>query len=373
MRYCKKCVQPDIRPGIFLDENGICSGCAGYEEKAKKIDWKQRKKELERILSRFRSKDDSYYDCIIPVSGGKDSTYQVYTMKKVLNMHPLTVTYKYSDRTELGRENLDNLRRLGVDHLDFAPNPEVEKKFIKKALIRTGDPCLPDHMGIYAVALRTSVNYNVPLIIWGENPELEYGGSAADRNNPFLDRKWLLQHGCLQGSMAEHWIDGDLTISDMFIYSFPSDKELISARISSIFLGYYLPWDPVQNYEIAKKVGFKKLPNGPKMGLYDFADVDSTNMVVHHYIKWLKFGMTRMHDHISIEIRNGRMSREEGVGILKSREERVPVEEIRELCRQLEMEESEFWNILEKFRNRDIWKKDENAKWYIPNHLEGLE
>ena len=108
------------------------------------------------------------------------------------------------------------------------------------------------------------------------------------------------------------------------------------------------------------------------MGLYDFADVDSTNMIVHHYIKWLKFGMTRLHDHISIEIRNGRMSRKKGIEILKSRRDRVPREEIQQLCRQLNIEESEFRNILEKFRNRDIWKKDENDKWHIPNYLEGL-
>lgn len=372
MKYCKKCVLPTSRPGIFLDDAGICSACIGHTEKTAKIDWGKRGNELRTILDKFRSKDGLYYDCIVPVSGGKDSTYQVYMVKKVFNMNPLCVTYKYSDRTDLGQKNLDNLRKLGVDHIDFAPNPETEKRFIKKALTLAGDPCIPDHMGIFAVTLRVAVNYKIPLIIWGENPELEYGGSAADRDNPFLDRQWLIKHGCLQGKMAEDWVDDVLTLGDMTHYRIPSEDELIQAKISSIFIGYYLPWDPLKNYEIAQSVGFEKSPDGPKMGIYDFADLDSTNIIVHHYIKWLKFGMTRLNDNISVEVRNGRMTREEGVNILKSKMERVPEEEVQMLCRYLDMHEHEFWNVLEKFRNTDIWQKDENGDWYIPNYLKGL-
>lgn len=339
--------------------------------KIRKINWKTRKKELEKILRRFRSRDLAY-DCLIPVSGGKDSTYQVYMIKKIFKMHPLAVTYHYADRTELGQKNLDNLRSLGVDHIDISPNPEVEKKFIKKALVQAGDPCLVDHLGIFASTLRVAVNYHIPLIIWGENPQLEYGGTAGDRDNPYLNRKWLTQHGCLQCKAAEDWVDDDLTLKDLFIYRFPSDKELAQTKVHSIFLGYYLPWDPVANYAVAKKAGFVNSPDGPKLGIYDFADLDSTNIVVHHYIKWFKFGMTRLNDQISVEIRNGRLSREEGTRILKSKKERVPYYEINLLCQFLDIKEKEFWRIIEKFRNRAIWKKDSRGKWYIPGYLEGL-
>ena len=373
MRYCKRCVQPDTRPGIFLNSGGVCGACIGREEKSKQIDWGKRRKALEAMLDKFRSKNRSHYDCVIPVSGGKDSTYQTYMMKKVFSMNPLAATYKYADRTPLGQKNLDNLRRLGVDHIDVAPAPEVEKKFVKKALIEAGDPCLPDHMGIFAVALNTAVNYRIPLIIWGENPQLEYGGSAEDRANPYLSRKWLSEHGCLQGKTAEDWADDDLKIGDMNVYRIPPDAELAGAKMSSIFLGYYLPWDPVKNVEIAQKAGFMKSPDGPKLGLYDFADLDSTNIIVHHYIKWLKFGMTRLNDNISTEIRNGRMTREEGIRILKSRPERVPHEEIGKLARYLDMSEQEVWEVLEKFRNHDIWKKDAGGNWYMPDYWKGLE
>jgi N-acetyl sugar amidotransferase len=373
MRYCKRCVQPDTRPGISLNKKGVCSACIGHEEKIKKIDWRARRRELELILNKFRSRDGSYYDCIIPVSGGKDSTYQVYMIKKVFRMHPLAVTYRYFDRTKLGQKNLENLKRIGVDHIEVAANPETERRLIKRALIKAGDPCLIDHLGIFAVPLRLAVNYKIPLIIWGENPQLEYGGKHKERNRPYLDRKWLSRHGCLQGTGAEDWVSNDLSLRDLYVYTIPSDRELASIRLHSIFLGYYLPWDPVENYKIAKRIGFQGSPDGPRLGIYDFADLDSTNIVVHHYIKWFKFGITRMHDNISTEIRNGRMTREEGIRLLRSRKERVPNFEIKKLCSFLDMKESEFWRIIEKFRNRKIWKKDKKGKWYIPNYLENMD
>lgn len=371
MKYCQKCVQPDTRPGIFLNEEGICSGCIGHEEKAGTIDWDQRKKDLTQILDGFRS--SSYYDCIVPVSGGKDSTYQIHMMKNVFKMHPLAVTYKYSDRTPLGQKNLDNLRALGVDHLEYAPNPETERKFILKALEQAGDPCLPDHMGIFAVALRTAVNFKIPLIIWGESPQMEYGGSVTDRNNPYLDRAWLAKHGCLQGKLTEDWLGDGLSMQDMFFFKLPDDEELHEAKVCSLFLGYYLSWDPVENFHIARELGFSKHPEGPQLGLYDFADLDSTNIVIHHFIKWLKFGMTRLNDHISQEIRVGRMTREEGIKILKERPDRVPEKEISRLCGFLQITPEDFWQILEKHRNLEIWKKDADNNWYIPDYLQGLE
>ncbi len=371
MNYCKTCVQPDTRPGIFLNQEGICSGCLGDLEKNSRIDWEARRKELHGICDQLRS--SASHDCIVPVSGGKDSTYQIHMLKNELGMNPLAVTYRYADRTPLGQENLDNLLAMGVDHVEMAPSPRVEKAFIKKALIQAGDPCLPDHMGIFSVALRAAVSFKIPLIVWGESPQLEYGGSFTDRNNPYLDNAWLKKHGCLQGKGAEDWIDEDLSAKDMAFFQFPSDRDLEEAKIKSIFLGYYLRWDPVENFQVARNLGFKKHPQGPRLGLYDFADLDSTNIVVHHYIKWLKFGMTRMHDNISVEIRNKRMTRDQGIKILKEQPERLPEEEIDMLCRYLDLSQKEFWDILETFRNQDIWKKDQDNNWHIPDLWEGLE
>ncbi len=371
INYCKKCVQPDTRPGIFLNESGICSGCVGHEEKYKKIDWNSRKKELDEIIDKFR-KRGAGYDCIIPVSGGKDSTYQVYIMKKIYGMNPLAVTYRYGDRTALGQKNLDNLRNMGVDHIEISPRPDAEKKFLKKAFFEAGDPCLVDHMGIFAVTLRMAVNYKIPLIVWGESTAMEYGGTAGDRQLPYLNKQWCLKYGCLQGKAPEDWIGEELTADDMLVYMIPEDAELAGAKISSIFLGYYLPWDPLENFKTAAAAGFEKSSDGPKLGLYDFADLDSTNIVVHHYIKWFKFGMTRLFDNISVEIRNGRMTRAEGINILREKSEKTPEHEIKLFCAQIGITVEQFWLGLEKFRNLNIWKKDASGSWHIPGYLEGM-
>jgi N-acetyl sugar amidotransferase len=363
MKYCKKCVLPDTRPSITINQEGLCSACEGHEEKTSKIDWEARQKQLEEVISSSRS-SHGLYDCIIPVSGGKDSTYQVHVMKERFGLNPLAVTYAYGDRTELGEKNLYNLRKLGVDHIEFAPSPDVESKFIKKAFIECGDPCIPDHLGIFAVCLRAAINFKIPMIVWGENPELEYGGSVLDRENPYLDRKWLSKHGCLKGKLAEDWVDENLSLSDLAIFEVPTDDDFHRFPISSLFLGYFIPWDPIENARIAAELGFEKSSNGPLLGLYDFADLDSTNIIVHHYIKLVKFGISRLHDNISVEIRNGRMTREEGVHILKTKPERVPLEEIRLLCKQIDITEEEFWQVLEKFRNHDIWEK-QGAEWVL--------
>ncbi len=181
INYCIKCVQPDTRPGIILNHNGICSACIGHEEKFSNIDWASRKIEFDATVAKFRGRGGFRYDCLIPVSGGKDSTYQAYLMKKEYGMNPLCITYRTPARTDLGQQNLDNLRNLGFDHIDFAVNPETEKKFVKKALLEAGAVGLPFHNGMFAITLRTAINYKIPLIIWGENTAMEYGGTANDR------------------------------------------------------------------------------------------------------------------------------------------------------------------------------------------------
>src|SRR4249919_2968398 len=197
LRYCTRCVMPDTKPDLMLDAEGVCNACRSYERR-KEVDWTQRRRELDEVLARYRNNDGSNWDCIVPVSGGKDSTYQVIRMLQ-LGLNPLCVTATTCDFSELGRRNLDNLRRLGVDHVAMSPNPGVRARLNRIGLLQVGDISWPEHVGIFTIPVNAAVQFNVPLIMWGENSQNEYGGPAAASQNNTLNRRWLEEFGGLLG------------------------------------------------------------------------------------------------------------------------------------------------------------------------------
>ena len=164
LRYCKKCVMPDTKPDLYFDEEGICSACRFYDDRGE-IDWSRRKQELESIIKNFRDKEGKNWDCIVPVSGGKDSTFQVISLLK-LGMNPLCVTSTTCDLSNIGRENIENIKKLGVDYIEMSPNPLIRAKLNKIGLKTIGDISWPEHVGIFTIPVRAAVQYNVPLIIW---------------------------------------------------------------------------------------------------------------------------------------------------------------------------------------------------------------
>lgn len=371
IHYCTNCLQSDTRPGIILNAAGVCSACEGHREKFQKIDWIARKKALDELFAHYRGSRKNGYDCIIPVSGGKDSTYQVYVVKELYGLNPLCVTYRTPLRTPLGQKNIDNLQqRFGVDLLELSVSPETERKFMLKAIKELGVPALPMHLAIFSFTLRTAVQMNIPLVVWGENPQMEYGGSKAERANQHLNREWLAKHGCLHEREAEDWADENLTMQELSPYIIPSDEDFNRAKLNSFFLGQYLRWDPLENAKIAIEHGFSPRAEGPVMGIYDFADVDCYMISFHHYVKWLKFGMTRTFDNVAIEIRNGRMTKEQGLTwIRKNKDDRPLKEHLEKLCGFLRVSESELFGMIEQFRNTDIWKKDSSGNWFIDGYL----
>src|SRR3972149_8909088 len=185
MHYCKTCLLPDTKPSLNFDENGICDACK-YTGEKEKLDWNQRKQELQNIIKKYQNNDGTKYDCIIPVSGGKDSHYQTYVITKEFGLNPLLVSFHPRDLTETGRKNIENLKKLGVDYIEFTPNPIVYKKMQKFGLLELGDVAWPEHLGIFTVPIQIPVAYKIPLLIWGENPQFEYGGPTSVSNNPHL-------------------------------------------------------------------------------------------------------------------------------------------------------------------------------------------
>jgi len=231
---------PHTKPDLHIDEEGICNACRSYETR-KVVDWDARRKELCVVLDKYRSKDGTRWDCIVPVSGGKDSTYQVIRMLQ-LGMNPLCVTATTCDLSPVGRRNIENIKSLGVDYIEFSPNKVVRRKLNRIGLMQVGDVSWPEHVGIFTIPVRAAVQYGVPLLIWGENSQNEYGGPASASSNNVLNRRWLEEFGGLLGLRVSDMIGQDGIKKEQLIpYTYPSDEELARVGVTGIFLD--TTWD----------------------------------------------------------------------------------------------------------------------------------
>lgn len=359
--YCKKCVMPSTKPDLHLDESGVCNACRSFEAR-KEVDWTKRLIELQNILEKYRQPSGSNWDCIVPVSGGKDSTFQVVQILQ-LGLNPLCVTATTCDLTEVGRRNIENIKRLGVDYVEMSPNPLVRAKLNRIGLLQVGDISWPEHVGIFTMPVRAAVQFNVPLIIWGENSQNEYGGPAAASNNNVLDRRWLEEFGGLLGLRVTDLIGQEgLLRKDLIPYFYPEDVELQRVGVTGLFLGHYLPWDGLSNALVAQAYGFEVSPTTTLGSMVNYENLDNHQTAIHEYFKYLKFGFGRATDHACLHIRRGRLTREMGLSIVKRLDGKFPWEylgkSLAETLRPLDMTVEEFIKVCDRFTNKKIFKRD---------------
>jgi N-acetyl sugar amidotransferase len=347
-------------------DDGTCSACAEHERRGREVDWDARARAFAALAERAKERSTGY-DCVIPVSGGKDSTWQVVTCLEH-GLRPLAVTWKSPGRTPLGSRNLANLVGLGVDHVDYQVDPGVERAFMRRTLLRFGSTAVPMHLALFAIPLSIAVRFGIPLVVWGENSAVEYCGERDDESLSRLTGGWIARYGVTHGTTARDWVSDELTEKQLAAYAGPSEEELQAAEVEAVFLGHFFRWDPVRSYEVASAHGFEARAEGPRTGAYDFADVDDEFISVHHYLKWFKFGLTRSFDNLSLEIRFGRLSREEAIPMLRERGEERPSEDIARLCQFIGLGEEEFAATAERFRNPEIWSR-RNGTWVIEDFL----
>ncbi|OGG60708.1 flagellin modification protein, PseA [Candidatus Kaiserbacteria bacterium RIFCSPHIGHO2_02_FULL_49_16] len=351
---------PDTKPDLSFDEKGVCDACLSAAAK-KTINWQEREAEFKKLVERFKRKDSSNYDCIIPVSGGKDSHYQAYIARKS-GLNPLLVHFEPTMRTELGLKNLENIRRFG-DMLELKKNPNVYKKMVIEGFRRVGDNEWPNHIGIFTFPIRVAVAYKIPLIIWGENSQLEYGGPKASRMKNTLDRRWLEEFGGLLGLRVEDMVGVEgISEQDLIPYQYPTDEELQVAGITGVFLGYYKKWDARSQTELMQKNGFSIKEDGLVEGTYtNYENLDEATVGVHDYLKFVKFGFGRATDHACLDIRNGRMAREEGVALVKKYDGKLPKISIADFLAYSSMSRKEFDSVMDSFTDKAIFMTDEHG------------
>ncbi len=364
LRYCSKCVFPESKPDLFFDEQGVCSACIGAAKKAGEIDWEQRRKDFFSIVEHYRKPEGQPgWDCLVPVSGGKDSTYQAWFLKNECGMNPLCVCFETTNITELGQRNLDNLSEMGMDVVYFKKNHPAYKKMVVEGFKRVGDEMWPNHLGIFTIPVMVAVKFGIPLIVWGENPQKEYGGPLESIKNNVLDRAWLEEFGGLLGNRIQDMVGVDgLTERELTPYFYPSEEELKKVGIVSVFLGHYFFWDARKQLEIVKQHGFSVKEDGPVEGTYtNYENLDEKMHGLHDYLKFVKYGFGRATDHACIDIRNNRLTREEGLKLVKQYDGKYPHLSINEFIKYSGMSKANIDAIIDSFTNPLLFQRDEHG------------
>ncbi len=359
MFWCKNCLNVSTRPRITFNKKGFCNACVWSQDK-KNINWISRQEELKKILENEK-KRNQIYDCIVPVSGGKDGSYVSYKLKNDYNIRPLTITVRPPLESEIGSKNLKSFINSGYDHIHFSPNQKTMKYLNKFGFIEKGFPYYGWLIAIHTVILRFAVNFNISLIFYGEDGEVEYGGSDLTKNNPFYDvdyeRKIYLEDGYEKVLSKINANDNDL-----YFFKFPKEKETKNIKITH--WSYFEPWDSYRNYLIAKeKCGLKEKEDSNLGTFTNFAQNDQALYDLHTYLMYLKFGFGRATQDAGIEIRRGAMTRDQAVNLVKLYDGYLPEENIEIYLKYFEISKNEFDSILEKWVNKDLFFLSDKKKW----------
>ncbi len=370
MRYCKKCVMPDTRPGIYFNDEGICAPCIA-EEKKKAIDWDARKKELEQLCAKYRGNNGNSPDCIIAVSGGKDSHYQVYYMKEMMGMHPLLASVEDNfPMTKAGMHNIKNIsEEFGCDIISLKPNIKIQKKIMRYTFEKYGMPTYYIDVLIYSYPFKIAMKFDIPFIIYGENINYEYGGLQIKETYSAIDQFY---NDVASGIPIEEFLELEgITEKDLNLLVYPTKEEMKAANLEPIYLSYFDEWRDIRHLELAKKRGFKDLSNEWRRShmIEDFVQIDSRAYLVHPWLKYPKYGHATATDMAARLVKNGDLLREEAIELVKKHDHNLDQRCVEDFCNFLGYSISEFWNIVDTFYNRDLFKKDKDGKWILKNPI----
>lgn len=365
MNYCNKCVQPDTRPGVKFNEEGTCFACV-YAAELPRVDWGARQKELLKIAESIKHDNHSGYDCIIGVSGGKDSLRQAMYARDVLRLKPLLVCCSYPPEqlTKRGAHNMANLISLGFDTITVSPDPKVWKKLMRDSFLKYGNWAKPTETALYATMPKVGIAYHIPLAFLGENPATHLG----DLDTGSLDwnaNKMRNSNTISEGSRI--YLGDGITGQHLFWYEYPRDEEMQWANIQVVYLGYFVPdFNKVANGEFAMHYGLEVRTDTPQErgALHSYEALDDDFVVVNQMIKYFKFGFGKVTDEVCEDIRFGRMSRQEGFELVKKYDGKCSPEYIRRFCDYIDISEEKFWEVAESYRNKDLFEKIE-GKWKL--------
>ncbi len=363
VKFCKKCTVSNQRPRIAFDENGVCSACSFSEYKRQHIDWKEREKELVDLCKRHK-KNNGEYDVIVPCSGGKDGGFTAHQLKYKYGMNPLCVTWAPLKATEIGRQNLDAFIASGFDHILGTPNGKVTCQITNLAFKHVGDPFQPFIYGQTNFPLHMAVKYKVSLIMYGENGEVEYGG---DMKNALRPDRTVQDHDehYFSGLPPEFWLEHGLSDADLKPFMAPKYEEIMDNQTLIHFMGYYKSWDPQENfYYCISNTGFTANPERTEGTYSKYASLDDRWDGFHYYLGFIKFGIGRATSDTAHEIRDGKITREEGIALVKKYDGEFPKKYLHEFLEYCSITEREFNEVIDSWRSDHIWEQNDGM-WQL--------
>jgi N-acetyl sugar amidotransferase len=367
MKFCRTCVMPDTKPGVWLDDQGRCNACRTKDIKVT-IDWDQRFSELEEIVKKIKDDSHPFYDCIVPVSGGKDSWFQAAMLAEHFGLKVLCVTLAAHLPTTEGIENLNNMiDDLNVDHIKITIKPSVFRKIRKKCFLQQGEPNWAEHSAMFSSVVNTALIYEVPLIVWGEDIAFEFGGIQRSDSRPSalaIDKSDLVKE-----KTVLDWLDDDIEERDVFFYKYPEYEKLKQAGVKSIYLGHFIKWYGRANYEFVKQRGFVSRRDGPLPGnILDYDNIDEKLCEINIWFKYLKFGFWRATDQACYDIWNDQLERDVAVNIVNELQPALPFNDLEDFLNFHMLTIDEFNETVDKFRNKEIWDYRDNA-WFLKSTL----
>lgn len=372
MKYCARCLYPEnARPTIIFDEEGVCSGCRYHESRSKQldIDWTEREAMLVRILDeakRMAMERGNSHDCIIPVSGGKDSHYQVWLLKEKYGMNPLLVTFNHAFNTPAGNRNLYNLvEKSGCDFVRYTAGLDSVRRISRYMLEKVGDLTWHYHAGIRTYPFQVAAERNIPLIVWGEHGFAELTGIVSLED--FVEfTRWTRKEHDMRGYEPHDLVGhGGITEQDIAPYIYPSDEDIARVEVRGIYLSNFVYWNAKAQADIVmKEWGFEPIAYERERSFNLHSKIEDHANDVHDFLKYLKFGYGRATDDASMEIRHGRMTREEGIEMVKRYDATEP-STLQTYCDFLGITKSQFYDWIEPMRDARIWKKSETGEWQV--------
>jgi N-acetyl sugar amidotransferase len=366
--YCRSCVVSNQRPRITFDDRGVCSACHYAERKRRDIDWDARERDLRSLLDRHRSVDGSY-DVVVPASGGKDSSFIAHQMKHEYGMHPLTVTWAPNVWTDIGLRNWRVFVDSGFDNVLGMPSGETNRRFVRLAFEQMGDPFLPFIYAVKAFPIRMAVKYGIRLVMYAEDGEVEYGGETknADRGTINVGEDMVRQY--FSGFDPASWTRFGLTMSELQPYLMPSVDDILAAGIDYRYFGFYKMWVPQENYYYAAEhCGFQANPERSEGTYSKYASLDDKLDGFHYWLGFLKFGIGRTTSDAAHEIRDGHLTREEGVALVRRFDGEFPAKHFQTFLEYVDMDESEFWKAADAFRPSHLWERV-GDEWHLKHRV----